>query len=279
MANLIDLLGYVQAPDGTPLQTRTATLRNNATGLALDSIPTDSNGMWRFDNKDESISYRVDVAMGATSSQVVSRRPWSGEMLSLYVRDELRIASGATVALAGAITVGGALTVAGATTLANTQINGTLGVTGASTLGPTTTGNLSSSGTIAAASTITAGAGLRATTGGLVVSAGGASITGVATFVNGVNVQGSLDVSGDTTTNHIVADGNVLASGNVRAEDHLSVGSATTFTGGEASGFIYIANRGGGASGNPTGGGWIYVEAGTLKYKGSGGTVTTIANA
>lgn len=30
---------------------------------------------------------------------------------------------------------------------------------------------------------------------------------------------------------------------------------------------------------NPTGGGVLYVEAGALKYRGSSGTVTTIANA
>lgn len=32
-------------------------------------------------------------------------------------------------------------------------------------------------------------------------------------------------------------------------------------------------------TGNPTGGGYMYVEAGALKYRGSSGTVTTIANA
>jgi hypothetical protein len=30
---------------------------------------------------------------------------------------------------------------------------------------------------------------------------------------------------------------------------------------------------------NPTGGGYLYVESGALKYRGSSGTVTTIANA
>ena len=32
-------------------------------------------------------------------------------------------------------------------------------------------------------------------------------------------------------------------------------------------------------TGNPTGGGYLYVEAGALKYRGSSGTITTIANA
>ncbi len=32
-------------------------------------------------------------------------------------------------------------------------------------------------------------------------------------------------------------------------------------------------------SGNPSGGGLLYVEAGALKYRGSSGTVTTLGNA
>lgn len=41
---------------------------------------------------------------------------------------------------------------------------------------------------------------------------------------------------------------------------------------------LYIANRGS-VPGTPTGGGVLYVEAGALKYKGSSGTITTLANA
>ena len=41
---------------------------------------------------------------------------------------------------------------------------------------------------------------------------------------------------------------------------------------------LYIANRGS-VPGTPSGGGVIYVESGALKYKGSSGTVTTLANA
>jgi hypothetical protein len=44
-------------------------------------------------------------------------------------------------------------------------------------------------------------------------------------------------------------------------------------------GIIYIANRIVAPSSNPVGGGVLYVEAGALKYRGSSGTVTTIANA
>jgi hypothetical protein len=45
-----------------------------------------------------------------------------------------------------------------------------------------------------------------------------------------------------------------------------------------ASGTVFMANATAPGS-NPTGGGFLYVESGALKYRGSSGTVTTIANA
>jgi len=54
-------------------------------------------------------------------------------------------------------------------------------------------------------------------------------------------------------------------------------GTSGTFAGG--SGVLGIANATVVPGGTPTGGGVLYVEGGALKYKGSGGTVTTIAPA
>jgi len=48
---------------------------------------------------------------------------------------------------------------------------------------------------------------------------------------------------------------------------------------GGGSGVIGISNRTTAPTSNPSGGGILYCEAGALKYRGSGGTVTTIANA
>ena len=48
---------------------------------------------------------------------------------------------------------------------------------------------------------------------------------------------------------------------------------------GSGEGVVFIKNRVTAPSANPTGGGVLYVEAGALKYRGSSGTVTTIANA
>lgn len=42
---------------------------------------------------------------------------------------------------------------------------------------------------------------------------------------------------------------------------------------------IWISNRTTAPTNNPSGGGTLYVESGALKYRGSSGTVTTIANA
>lgn len=48
---------------------------------------------------------------------------------------------------------------------------------------------------------------------------------------------------------------------------------------GSGVGVMFMANAGTVPSANPTGGGILYVEGGALKYRGSSGTVTTIANA
>ncbi len=58
-----------------------------------------------------------------------------------------------------------------------------------------------------------------------------------------------------------------------------NVGFRTTSQFGSGTGVIGIANCSAAPSGTPTGGGVLYTESGALKYKGSSGTVTTIANA
>ena len=61
------------------------------------------------------------------------------------------------------------------------------------------------------------------------------------------------------------------ATGNVAINSTGSFGSGT--------GVVFIANRTAAPSGTPTGGGILYCESGALKFKGSSGTVTTIAPA
>jgi hypothetical protein len=62
------------------------------------------------------------------------------------------------------------------------------------------------------------------------------------------------------------------------ATRNIQFGSATqSFGGGEV--VIGIRNATTVPTSNPTSGGVLYVEAGALKYRGSSGTITTIANA
>jgi hypothetical protein len=69
----------------------------------------------------------------------------------------------------------------------------------------------------------------------------------------------------------------ISSTGNVFINTgNLGIGS-TSF--GSGSGVIAIVNATAVPSVNPTGGGVLYVESGALKYRGSSGTVTTIANA
>lgn len=58
----------------------------------------------------------------------------------------------------------------------------------------------------------------------------------------------------------------------------LQLGATTTDFGG-ASGVVSIKNATAVPSSNPTGGGILYTEGGALKYRGSSGTITTIAAA
>jgi hypothetical protein len=62
-----------------------------------------------------------------------------------------------------------------------------------------------------------------------------------------------------------------LFSGNVSFGATPSMGSGV--------GVVFLANAGTNPSTNPTGGGVLYAEGGALKWRGSSGTVTTIANA
>lgn len=63
----------------------------------------------------------------------------------------------------------------------------------------------------------------------------------------------------------------------IRYDGNVGIGTPTQF--GSGARVIGIANATVVPTTNPSGGGVLYVEAGALKYRGSSGTVTTIANA
>ncbi len=98
-------------------------------------------------------------------------------------------------------------------------------------------------------------------------------------------VCGVLTTPGDSTTN---AGGAVIVTTNVvggsmteklRVTSSGNLGINTPNQFGSGVGVIGILNAGTNPSGNPTGGGVIYCDGGALKYRGSGGTVTTLGPA
>jgi hypothetical protein len=66
----------------------------------------------------------------------------------------------------------------------------------------------------------------------------------------------------------------------LRVGENLGIGrGAVDSFGGGKGGVVFIANAGTAPSSNPTAGGILYVEGGALKWRGSAGTITTIAAA
>jgi len=92
-------------------------------------------------------------------------------------------------------------------------------------------------------------------------------IDSAGTIISGNGFQGSgiLNTSGQTT---------IIISGS----RNVGLASSSISVGG-GSGVVFIGNATTVPTSNPTGGGILYVENGALKYRGSSGTVTIIANA
>lgn len=76
---------------------------------------------------------------------------------------------------------------------------------------------------------------------------------------------------------NVSTDGTIPIAALCPSGGNLGFGTLTQFGGG--SGVLAIANAGTNPSSNPTGGGILYCDSGALKYRGSSGTVTTLANA
>lgn len=112
---------------------------------------------------------------------------------------------------------------------------------------------------------VTASTGNSATTGDLLLSSG---------------VSANATNNGDVTSGNVLI--NVAAPFNAGTYGNVSFFNATyatapNFQAGEK--IIYIGNRVTAPTGNPSLGGYLYVEAGALMFRGSAGTVTTVAPA
>jgi hypothetical protein len=131
-----------------------------------------------------------------------------------------------------------------------------------SSTGLAVTGTLSSTGAMKSGTTGTDGH-LQ-----LARSSDGATITNFVTDgTNGIinSVIDTIFQANTTERMRITSGGNV------------GIGTADQFGGGVK--VVGLANATTAPASNPTGGGVLYVESGALKYRGSSGTVTTIANA
>lgn len=124
-------------------------------------------------------------------------------------------------------------------------------------------------------------AGTNVTTGGSNILVGPNTAAALTTGTRNLLFGYGVDVAAGSTSNYM-SIGNLLFSDNIdgtgTSASSGNLGIRSTSYGGGA-GVIAIANRGTAPSTNPSGGGIIYVESGALKYRGSSGTVTTLADA
>lgn len=122
---------------------------------------------------------------------------------------------------------------------------------------------------------------------GAVATAGGSTIqstaVGTRTLLLKLFASQTADIltlqnSAGSAMTQFLSNGNILHWGSIYSVVNLQVATAGD-TNGDGVGVIGIGNADTVPSTNPSGGGVLYVEAGALKYRGSSGTVTTIANA
>ena len=116
---------------------------------------------------------------------------------------------------------------------------------------------------------------------------GGSSTTAIGSVYfrnNGTNraairsfQRDGLDDNGNLEFYTTATGGSLTLRMQLTTNGNLAFGSSGSFGGGV--GVMFIANGTTVPTSNPTGGGILYVESGALKYRGSSGTITTIANA
>lgn len=100
---------------------------------------------------------------------------------------------------------------------------------------------------------------------------------------NGDNVASSvganMELAAADNTGAASTGGDTIIRGGNGTSINGNIGLGGTPSAGGGSRVIFIANRTNAPGSNPTGGGILYCEAGALKFRGSSGTVSTIAPA
>lgn len=205
-------------------------------------------------------NFDADKLDGQDGSYYANRTNHTGTQVAATVSDfstaaDARVAA----ALAGNVSIGGTLGVAGVTTM-NDQFLVVRGSTSSVAFS-----------TRATADTAARWAGL--VTGALSWGAGGAATRDARLQRSGVSTL-TVDDNGVGT-----AGGATLAvTGSITTSVRAAIGGSGSF-GGSAGPALFLANVTTAPTTNPSGGGILYVESGALKYRGSGGTVTTLGAA
>ncbi len=109
---------------------------------------------------------------------------------------------------------------------------------------------------------------------GIGYATGGGLATGSKNTIIGKGVSG---LASDLSNNIVIADG--AGTRRINVDHQGNVGLNTTSEYGSGQGVVGIANAVAVPTTDPIGGGVLYVEGGALKYRGSSGTVTTLAPA
>jgi len=156
----------------------------------------------------------------------------------------------------------------------NLLVDGTLEITGATTL----TGLTKTVAGVHVGGTSDPG------TDNLLVDGTAQALLGMSCGTAGTGGKFSSRNSSNTVTGFIgftidqyqITTGGASAGG-ICVVDNMCLGNTPSYGGG--TGVFFIQNAGANPGSNPSGGGVLYADAGALKYRGSSGTVTTIANA
>ena len=98
------------------------------------------------------------------------------------------------------------------------------------------------------------------------------------TVLANISSTGAITTTGGVRTVGIQGTGDGLTAITTSTARNLQLAGSTASSGGGA-GVVGITNATTVPTSNPTGGGILYVESGALKFRGSSGTVTTVANA
>lgn len=94
------------------------------------------------------------------------------------------------------------------------------------------------------------------------------AIVDTTTTLNATGGNSDTRILGDVRTHTLFLDA---------SEDNLALCAASAPAWNSMQGGTFLADRIANPTGNPTGGGYLYSEGGALKWRGSGGTTTTIA--